>query len=94
MLPYLAQGAAMAIEDAEVLARRLAESPDDPASAMRRYERKRAPRTARVQRAARRNGAVYHMGGAEAFLRTLALMAMGGRRILARYNWLYGWKPS
>ena len=94
MLPYLAQGAAMAIEDAEVLARRLAESPDDPASAMRRYERKRAPRSARVQRAARRNGAVYHMGGAEAFLRTLALMAMGGRRILARYNWLYGWKPS
>ena len=32
----------------------------------------------RVQRAARRNGAVYHMGGAEAFLRTLALMATGG----------------
>ena len=94
MLPYLAQGAAMAIEDAEVLARRLAESPDDPASAMRRYERKRAPRTARVQRAARRNGDFYHMGGAKAFLRTLALMAMGGRRILARYNWLYGWKPS
>jgi salicylate hydroxylase len=94
MLPYLAQGAAMAIEDAEVLARRLAESPDDPAAAMRRYEGKRAPRTARVQRAARRNGAVYHMGGAEAFLRTLALMAMGGRRIIARYNWLYGWKPS
>jgi len=34
------------------------------------------------------------MGGAKAFLRTLALMAMGGRRILARYNWLYDWKPS
>ena len=93
MLPYLAQGAACAIEDAAVLARRLAEMPDDPARALRRYERHRRGRTARIQRAARRNGWVYHMGGAEAFLRTLALIAMGGRRVLARYDWLYGWKP-
>jgi len=35
------------------------------------------------------------MGGAEAFLRTLALIAMGGgSRLLSRYNWLYGWKPT
>jgi salicylate hydroxylase len=93
MLPYLAQGAAMAIEDAAVLARRLGQSPDDPARAMRLYERHRHRRTARAQRAARRNGAVYHMGGAEAFLRTLALLAMGGRRIIGRYDWLYRWKP-
>jgi hypothetical protein len=33
------------------------------------------------------------MGGAEAFLRTIALLAMGGQRLLARYDWLYGWKP-
>ena len=70
MLPYLAQGAAMAIEDAAVLAQRLAVTPDDPDGAMRRYERLRRKRTARAQRAARRNGKVYHMGGAEAFLRT------------------------
>ena len=56
MLPYLAQGAAMAIEDAAVLAQRLADTPDDPAGAMRRYERQRRARTARAQRAARRNG--------------------------------------
>jgi salicylate hydroxylase len=95
MLPYLAQGAAMAIEDAAVLGLRLADTPDDLAGAMRRYERQRRSRTARAQRAARRNGTVYHMGGAEAFLRTLALIAMGGgSRLLSRYNWLYGWKPS
>ena len=93
MLPYLAQGAAMAIEDAAVLARRMADTPGDPATAMRLYERERRSRTARAQRAARRNGAVYHLGGAEAFLRTLALMAMGGKRLLARYDWLYGWQP-
>jgi salicylate hydroxylase len=94
MLPYLAQGAASAIEDAAVLARALAEMSDDPASAMRLYERERRRRTARMQRAARRHGMVYHMGGAEAFLRTLALIAMSGARMLARYDWLYGWKPA
>jgi salicylate hydroxylase len=94
MLPYLAQGAAMAIEDAAVLAQRLADSPDDPQRALRRYERQRRGRTARTQRAARRNGMVYHMGGAEAFLRTLALIAMGGKRLIRRYDWLYGWSPA
>jgi 2-polyprenyl-6-methoxyphenol hydroxylase-like FAD-dependent oxidoreductase len=93
MLPYLAQGAAMAIEDAAVLAQRLADTPGDPVGAMRRYERLRRARTARAQRAARHNGRAYHMGGAGAVLRTLALLAMGGQRLIARYDWLYGWKP-
>ena len=92
-LPYLAQGAAAAIEDAAVLARRLAEMPGDASGAVREYESERYRRTARIQRAARRNGRIYHMGGAEAFLRTLALIAMGGNRMLRRYDWLYGWKP-
>jgi salicylate hydroxylase len=94
MLPYLAQGAAMAIEDAAVLAQRLADTPDDPAGAMRLYEQQRRRRTARTQRAARRNGAVYHMGGAATFLRTLALAAMGRQRLLTSYDWLYGWKAA
>src|SRR6266487_3066116 len=89
MLPYLAQGAAMAIEDAAVLAQRLADTRSDPAAAMRRYERQRRARTARAQRAARRNGIVYQLGGPGAFLRTLALTAIGGERLLARYDWLY-----
>ena len=66
MLPFLAQGAAMAIEDAAVLADSLARSPDDPAAAMRRYERARRRRTARVQRAARSNGRIYHLTAGEA----------------------------
>jgi hypothetical protein len=33
--------------------------------------------------------------GAEAFLRTLAMLAMGGgRRLIARYDRLHGWKPT
>ena len=94
MLPYLAQGAAMAIEDAAVLAARIAEAPGDPGRAMRGYERQRRSRTARAQRTSRRNGRVYHMGGLMALVRRLALGAMGDRRLIARYDWLYGWKPA
>ena len=94
MLPYLAQGAAMAIEDAAMLAQRLAETRDNPAAAMRRYERQRRSRTARAQRAARRNGTIYQLGGPAASLRRLALTAIGGARLLARYDWLYGWTPA
>src|SRR5262249_30900411 len=64
-------------EDAAVLAQRLADARDDPAGAMRRYERQRRGRAARAQRAARRNRVVYQFGGPGAFLRTLALTAIG-----------------
>jgi salicylate hydroxylase len=93
MLPYLAQGAAMAIEDAAVLAACLDRNPDVPA-ALRTYEASRLPRTTRVQRDASRNGTVYHMSGAAAALRSLALMIMGGDRLISRYDWLYGWTPN
>jgi salicylate hydroxylase len=92
MLPFLAQGAAMAIEDATVLARELARMPDDPAQALRRYETARQPRTAQVQRAAHRNDFNYHLGFPAANLRDAALRALGGERLLARYDWLYGWR--
>ncbi|MBX9778073.1 MAG: FAD-dependent monooxygenase [Xanthobacteraceae bacterium] len=94
MLPYLAQGAAMAIEDAAVLAQCMSQASDDLPAALRRYEDKRRKRTTRAQRAARRNGTVYHMGGAEAFLRGLALVAMRGTGLLRPYNWLYHWQPD
>jgi len=59
--------------------------------ALRTYEASRLPRTTRVQRDASRNGTVYHLRGAGAALRSLALMAMGGDRLISRYDWLYGW---
>jgi salicylate hydroxylase/6-hydroxynicotinate 3-monooxygenase len=49
MTPYMAQGAATAMEDAVVVGRCLAETPDDVAGALRRYSDLRRPRTARVQ---------------------------------------------
>lgn len=93
MLPFLAQGGAMAIEDAAVLAHSLASTPGDIPCAMRSYERQRRARTARTQRAARHNATSYHLGGAPALVRNLALAAMGGERLIRRYDWLYGWRP-
>jgi salicylate hydroxylase len=94
MLPFLAQGAAMAIEDAAVLANCMGRHPNDIPSAMRRYERARRRRTAKVQNAARSNGRTYHMSAAEAVLRNLFLRLAGGPLLLHRYNWLYDWRTA
>lgn len=90
MLPFLAQGGAMAIEDATVLAGCLTSGAPD--AALRRYEGLRTGRTARVQRHARRNGTLYHLDGPPATLRNLALAAIGGDGLLRRYDWLYDWR--
>ena len=92
MLPFLAQGGAMAIEDAAVLARCLAKMPEDPAAALRGYEGLRRSRTARVVRHARRLGKIYHLAGPAAMLRNLTLIATGGQGLLASYDWLYDWR--
>lgn len=94
MLPFLAQGAAMAIEDAAVLAERLAAQPTDPAAALRLYEGARRARTQRMQRAARRNGKLYHYYGPDACARNLALRIIGGERLRDRYNWIYDWRAA
>jgi salicylate hydroxylase len=89
MLPFLAQGAAMAIEDAGVLADHMGTMPDDPTAAMRAYERERLPRVTRAQQQAERTGRYYEMSGLSAILRDLALGAMGGKRLLQRHDWIY-----
>jgi salicylate hydroxylase len=93
MLPFLAQGAAMAIEDAVVAARCLARMPDDAAAALRSYSAIRRGRNRKVQRLATRNGERYHLGGIAAMLRNIAMRAMGGERLLLHYDWLYDWRP-
>lgn len=65
MLPFLSQGAAMAIEDAYVLAAALGHFPGDLGTALRAYELERRPRTARVQLEARERGRTYHLASPE-----------------------------
>jgi salicylate hydroxylase len=95
MLPFLAQGAAMAIEDAAVAALCLARTPDDPTGALRTYVAIRRGRTRKVQRAAARNGAIYHLSGLGGWVRDKSMRAMGGPRLLDQYDWIYDWRaPS
>jgi salicylate hydroxylase len=99
MLPFAAQGAGMAIEDAAVLARcfgEAAENADLPSAipgVLKRYERLRTKRVGQVQRAARQQGRIYHLTGPLAYARDLVIKAMGPRRMFARQNWIYDWRP-
>lgn len=61
MLPFIAQGAAMAIEDGYVLATELVRSHTGCGAALGAYEALRRPRTSRVQLAARERGKTYHL---------------------------------
>jgi salicylate hydroxylase len=96
MLPFAAQGAGMAIEDAAVLAKCLGggvgENVAAIPAALKRYARLRRSRVARVQRTARRNGVIYHLNGAAAFARDLFIRSMGPRRMLARQDWIFDWR--
>jgi salicylate hydroxylase len=96
MLPFAAQGAGMAIEDAAVLAKCLSESAGenfaDIPSALKRYGRLRRGRVQRVQRAARQQGRIYHLTGPLALARDLTIKAIGPKRMLARQNWIYDWR--
>jgi salicylate hydroxylase len=53
MVPFLAAGAGQSIEDAWTLARVLARRRDDIPGALKEYERRRLPRTTRIQAGAR-----------------------------------------
>jgi salicylate hydroxylase len=93
MLPFAAQGAAMAIEDAAVAAQCLARMPDDPVAALQTYTAVRRGRSRKVQRLAARNGQRYHLPTAAAMLRNTMLRFLGGERLLHSYDWLYDWRP-
>lgn len=86
-LPFMAQGAAMAIEDAAVLAGCLDKGGEIDAS-LRRYEDLRRQRTARIQTGSRRNATVFHLRGIKAWLRNRAAGPAGSRTMdsLYRYN--------
>ena len=89
MLPYLAQGACMAIEDAVRLADEVSRRQGDLASAFAAYESARFARTASVQRAARETGVINHAAG-EARVQRNAFLA--GRRAddYEAVAWLFG----
>jgi salicylate hydroxylase len=94
MLPFAAQGAAMAIEDAAVLAQCLAQEPADFDAALVHYAAKRRPRIARMRRAAQQNGRIYHLAGPMALARNATMRLLGGSRLIARQDWIYDWRAT
>ncbi len=93
MPPYFAQGGAMAIEDAAVLADELANGRADVPAALRRYEARRRRRVERVWRTATRNGDLFEMGRLAGGFRDFGMRMLGGPALLRRYDWVYRWKP-
>ena len=91
MLPYLAQGAGMAIEDAAELAAQLTGATDaDVSQRLQAFANARWQRNARVQARAVRNGQIFHATGPVRIGRDMGLRLMGGR--LMDVPWLYGYR--
>jgi salicylate hydroxylase len=96
ILPFLAQGAALAIEDAAVLADCLPKpescSPGAISKGLKDYASRRASRVHRVYKAARSNAFNYHLPPLLAWFRDKRMMSLGADGIQKRYEWLYGWR--
>ncbi len=88
MLPYVAQGAAMAVEDAAVLARALDEAESVP-GALALYEGHRKPRARRVVEESRDNRRLFHLPGEDALRAAFAERNMDRERS----DWLYSYNP-
>ena len=89
MRPYLAQGAGMAIEDAQQLVASLEAQPMAVPAALAHYAQSRWQRNARVQARAIRNGKIFHLQGPLRVGRDASLRLMGER--LLDVPWLYGY---
>jgi salicylate hydroxylase len=91
MLPYLGQGANMALEDGYVLARCLQTGAKEPQRALQRYEAARRERTTRIVNSSAEmtgkfhNEALADAAGAEAYVNT----EWHPDKIRARYDWIY-----
>ncbi len=92
MLPFLAQGAAQAIEDADALAMALVRHHHAPIPALKDYEHTRVKRAASIQLASRRQGNIYHLRGPLALARHIALKTMGSSGLASQMDWIYDYR--
>ncbi|WLR94346.1 FAD-dependent monooxygenase [Shinella zoogloeoides] len=91
MTPFAAQGAAMAIEDAALLARVLGQA-SDTGEALRDFEKTRRARVARVRSRGAFNRFAYHARGPVALARNLVLSMRKPESLAADFDWLYGYR--
>ncbi len=87
-VPYLAQGAAMALEDAATLSKLLIRS-DRIGEIFAAFEQSRIRRCGLLDEQSRANGRIYHLHGTKAAARDLVLALSPARAIAARQDWIY-----
>lgn len=92
MLPYLAQGGALAVEDAVVLADCLCAS-DDTSGSLKSYASLRSQRARRVQAASIRQGRIYRLAPPLSHARDAVFRMAPAALLMTRLDWLYDWHP-
>lgn len=92
-LPYLAQGAAMALEDACVLTRIL-HSGRNATQAFEDFSTQRFMRTSKIRQKSRQLGRLYHATGNWRLARNLALKITPPRVFMNRLKWIYQWQDD
>ena len=94
MLPYLAQGGVLALEDALMLAQCFGAHADDIPGAFGAFEASRRRRARRVQAMSLRQGRIYRLAPPLSWVRDAVLRLMPGPALMAGYDWLYGWRSA
>ena len=95
-LPFLAQGAVMALEDGFVLARCLAADRSDPLAALQAYEQARVDRTTRIVQGSAANATRFHnpqLAHAEGAARYVD-QEWSEAKVKERYDWLFSYNAE
>ena len=92
-VPYAAQGAAMALEDAVVLVQSCERHRDDLPEAFLAYQAARRERVSKVANLAHANRRIYHMRAPLAWGRDMVMRTMPTALMQSRMDWVYGWRP-
>lgn len=93
MLPFLAQGAAMALEDAACLKRAVASLGPTP-EALSRYAAERRPRTRQVAAMSEQQGTIYHLPFPLDRIRNATMRRLGPAALVQRVEPVYAWSPG
>jgi len=95
-LPFLAQGAAMAIEDAAVLGNALGASDGNVVAALRAYEAARSERCARIVTGSADNAKRFHSRMLETSEQASAYVAQewAPELVRGRYEWLFAYDAT
>ena len=95
LLPFQAQGAAMAIEDAYILARCI-DQETTIEKAFVKYQDLRLERSSKVQQTSRNNADIFHATGMKAMVRDMGLRLISrvnGELLNQKTAWIYNYDP-